>query len=269
MSAHLDQQRPTLIHYVRDVKLSAEWYRDNLGFEIGPHEYGAFAEMHLAGNYIFHLVPARGQVTPHPSSIFAFASLDIEMTYATLQARGVSVEPIEWYPDYSIFTFRDLDGNAVSINQNFEIRMKELEPMHVVGYRLTLPEGVDRIAIIQETARRLRNRVTEINGALDPFFMIGAYLPSQRDYWVGVQVNQIDRIPDGMEVVTLPSQRYAVKWHYGLRSDVQQTYERMNELLEQAGIPLNHQAWQVEMTRNWGSKAEEDELEMDLYLAIE
>lgn len=270
MTAHLDHQKPTLTHHVRDVKRSAEWYRDNLGFEIGPHEFGSFAEMQLDGKYMFHLTPARGTFMPHPFPVFAFTSLDIEMTHAALQACGVSVEPIQWFPDYSSFTFLDLDGNAVSVNQNFEIRMKDLEPIHLVGYRLNLPEGTNRAAAIQEAAHQLGERVAEMTCALDPFFMIGAYLPSQEDaYWVGLQSSQTKSIPEGMESVTLPTQRYAVKWHYGLRSDVQRTYQRMNELLDQAGITLDHQAWRVEMTRNWGSKEEEEELEMDLYLAIE
>jgi predicted transcriptional regulator YdeE len=250
------------------VKQSAVWYRDCLGFDIGPHEFGSFAEMQLEGKYIFHLVPARGPVTPHPYPIFSFTSMDIEMTYAALQARGVPVEPIQWFPDYSSFTFRDLDGNAVSITQNFEIRMKDVEPVHLVGYRLTMPEGTDRITAIQEAAYRLRERLSEVSDALDSYFMIGACLPYQADYWVGLQVSQAGSIPEGMEAVTLPARRYAVKWHYGLRSDVQRTYQRLFELLEQAGITADDQAWRIEMTRNWGSKSEEDELEMDLYVAV-
>lgn len=269
VTAHLTQQKPILIHNVRDVKLSAEWYRDNLGFEIGPHEFGSFAEMQLDGAYIFHLSHAWEPVEPHRLPVFSFMSQDIEMTHAALQSRGVTVEPIQWFPDYSSFTFRDLDGHAVAINQSFEIRMKELEPMQLVGYRIKLSEGTDRTAAIQETANRLRERIPELAHAIDPFFMIGAYLPSQADYWVGLQVSQTDNIPEGMETVTLPAQRYAVKWHYGLRSNVQQTYARMNELLVQAGITPDDQAWRVEMTRNWGSKSEEEELEMDLYLAVE
>jgi|GEM_PF-1161242 Uncharacterized protein conserved in bacteria len=269
MTAHLTKQKPILIHNVRDVKSSAEWYRDNLGFEIGPHEFGTFAEMQLDGEYIFHLSHAWEPAEPLRLPVFSFMSQDIEMTHAVLQSRGVTVEPIQWFPDYSSFTFRDLDGHAVAINQSFEIRMKDLEPLQLVGYRITLSEGIDRTAAIQETANRLRERVPEMTHAIDPFFMIGAYLPSQADYWVGLQVSKIESIPEGMEAVTLPAQRYAVKWHYGLRSDVQQTYARMNELLAQAGITADNQAWRVEMTRNWGSKSEEEELEMDLYMAVE
>jgi predicted transcriptional regulator YdeE len=147
--------------------------------------------------------------------------------------------------------------------------MKDLEPIHLVGYRLTMPEGTNRITAMQEASNRLWERLVEVTSALDPFFMIGAYLPSQADYWVGLQVSETECIPQGMETVTLPARRYAVKWHYGLRSHVQRTYQRMNELLDQAGVTPDHQAWRVEMTRNWGSKAEEAELEMDLYLAIE
>ncbi|MFB9328835.1 GyrI-like domain-containing protein [Paenibacillus aurantiacus] len=269
MTAHLDHQKPNLIHNVRDVRQAAEWYRDNLGFEIGPHEFGSFAEMLLGGQYMFHLTPARGAVTPHPSPVFSFASLDIEMTHRMLQERGVAVDPIRWFPDYSSFAFRDLDGNAVLVSQSFEIRMRDVESIHLVGYRLTLPEVADRIALIQEAAQALRARAGEIAGALDPFFMIGAHLPGQADYWVGLQVSTSANIPAGMEAVTLPGRRYAVKWHYGLRSGVQATYQRMHELLEQAGMTPDPQAWRIEMTRNWGSKAEDEELEMDLYLAVE
>ncbi len=270
MTAYLDFQKPTLIHYVRDVKQSAEWYRDMLGFEIGPHEFGSFAEMQLDGTYIFHLVPARERSMPHPYPVFALASQDIESTHAALQARGVPAEPIHWFADYSTFQFRDLDGNAVSVNQHFEIRLRLLEPIQLVGFRLTPPEpeGESREKALQEAARRLRARVGEVAHVLDRSFMVGAYRPSQEHYWVGLQVGKIENVPEGMEEITLPSRQYAVKWHYGLRSDVQRTYRRMDELLDQAGIARDPEAWRVEMTRNWGSKSEEEELEMDLYLAI-
>ncbi|TMV43346.1 GyrI-like domain-containing protein [Paenibacillus mesophilus] len=101
---------------------------------------------------------------------------------------------------------------------------------------MTLPEGNNRNAISQKADNLLRERVAEMTYAFNPFFMIGAYLPSQADNWVGLQISQTESISQGMETVTLPAQRYAVKWHYGLRSDVQRTYRRINELLDQVGI---------------------------------
>ncbi|GAA3401131.1 hypothetical protein GCM10020370_08160 [Paenibacillus hodogayensis] len=61
---------------------------------------------------MFHLTPARGPVKPHSFPILAFTSLDIEMTHAALQARGVLVETIQWFPDYSSFTLRQLARQA-------------------------------------------------------------------------------------------------------------------------------------------------------------
>jgi hypothetical protein len=40
---------------------------------------------------------------------------------------------MNWYPDYSSFTIRDIDGNAIAISQHFDVRVKELGEMLLVG----------------------------------------------------------------------------------------------------------------------------------------
>lgn len=141
--------------------------------------------------------------------------------------------------------------------------------MQIVGYRLNRADGSLSDSAIQAKALELRRRLTEILRVRDPFFMIGAYDPAEEAYWVGVEVEGADEAPEGMAAVVIPAGKYAVKWHYGKRSDVSVTYRRMDELLEQADIARNDRGWRIEMTRNWGSKAEHDELEMDLYVPIE
>jgi predicted transcriptional regulator YdeE len=273
MSAFIEAKKPTVTHYVQNLREAAAWYRDMLGFEIGPHEYGSFVELHMQGEYIFHLAPAREGMIPHPDPVFWFASTDIEQTYAFLQSKEVQVGPMHWFPDYSSFTFRDLDGNAVAINQNYEMRVRELDALHLIGIRVVCKEESEYVMAIPRAAHQLRERIAEINGVVDPHLLVGVYKPGETvaeedGYWVCVRVDPIADIPDGMVAMSVPSQRYAVKWHYGLRNEVSHTYQKLHHLLDEAGHRRKPNAWNVEMQRNWGLP-EESEIEMDLYCTIE
>jgi predicted transcriptional regulator YdeE len=273
MNAYIESKRPGVTHYVKDLSQAAAWYRDMLGLEIGPHDYGSFVEMHLQGQYMFHLSPASNQMVPHSEPVFGFSSSDIEQSYSFMKSSGVEVGPMHWYPDYSSFTFQDLDGNAVAVTQNFEMRIRELEALQLVGIRVVCADEAGYIDAIPQASYQLRHRLDEISGVIDPHLMVGVYKPGdtvaeEDGYWVCTRVDRFEAVPEGMMAVSVPAQRYAVKWHYGPRSKVGETYRKLHKLMDDAGLLRNSQAWHIEMQRNWGVP-EETDIEMDLYDTIE
>jgi predicted transcriptional regulator YdeE len=272
MSTFIDNKRPGVVHHVHDLKRTAEWYKEMLGFEIGPHDYNAFVEMFMGGEYIFHLSLASEHTLPISVPMFWFHSNDIELAYSDLQSKGVQVGEISWFPDYSAFTFHDIEGNAVSISQNFQIRFKELEAYKLVGIKVHLTQDPYNKSAIPQAAHELKTRLSEIPHVIHTHQMIGVSnagnsSTDDESYWVCVQVKQFDDIPQGMETLTVPVQRYAVKWYYGLRNDLNDVYLDMHSLIQKAGHSLPTQTTRIEISNTWGD-LEESEIELYIYEAV-
>jgi predicted transcriptional regulator YdeE/catechol 2,3-dioxygenase-like lactoylglutathione lyase family enzyme len=272
MSAIIDNKRPGVVLHVRDLKRTAEWYTEMLGFEIGPHDYNAFVEMFMGGEYIFHLSQASENTLPISVPMFWFHSNDIELAYSDLQSKGVQIGEMSWFPDYSAFTFHDIEGNAVSISQNFQIRFKELEAYKLVGIKVLLTQDSTNKTAISQAAHELKTRLIEIPNVIHPHQMIGvskAGISSIDDasYWVCVQVKLFDDIPQGMATLTVPVQRYAAKWYYGSRNDLNKTYLSMQSLIQKAGHSLPTPTTRIEISNTWGDM-EESEIELYIYEAV-
>ncbi|WP_162463339.1 effector binding domain-containing protein [Paenibacillus psychroresistens] len=271
-SAFIDRTRPKVIHYVKNLEQAANWYRDNLGFEIGPHDYHSFVELFMDGEYVFHLSQGREGLVPLQAPIFQFSSRDIEKTYAILQSRNVEVGPMSWYPDYSSFTFRDLEGNEVGISQSFEIRFSQLEELLLVGFRLKNPQELLNTNAIPHAAHELKRRFAEISHTIDSAPMIGAFKTGEcsddeAGYWVCVQITQLGTVPEGMLALRIPAQKYAVNWFFGHRSESKKRYAKMQRLINNAARQLKLQAWNLEIAKSWG-ELQEVEVELDLYVGI-
>jgi glyoxylase I family protein len=270
-SAFLDSKPPLVTHPVRDLRQAALWYKEMLGFEIGPHEYGSFVEMFLDGKYIFHLTRAAEGMRPFPEPVFSFVSRDIEQTYESLRAKGVGVGKMSWYPDYSSFTLKDMEDNAIAVSQSFDIRVRKLEEQRLIGIRV-LCRHDEYAVMIPQAAHKLRQRLGEIPNVIQAHTMIGVYKSecrheAEEGYWVCVQVEHFTHIPDGMETLTIPPQSYAVKWHYGERHKVRETYHKLHGLMCESDLQRAPLAWRLELQRNWG-RERENEVELDLYCPI-
>jgi predicted transcriptional regulator YdeE len=210
----------------------------------------------------------------HPllEPLYQFSSRDIEKIYAILQSKNVEIGPMSWYPDYSSFTFHDLDGHAVGISQSFDIRIRELEKLLLVGIQVKCLQESQYMAAIPQAAHELKQRFAEISHTIDFQTIIGAYktgecIGDEDGDWVCVKVSQFDTIPDGMSALKVPAQKYAVNWYYGHRSETNKTYAKMHSLINDAALQLNTQAWNLEIAKKWG-ELQETEIELDLYVGI-
>lgn len=58
-------------------------------------------------------------------------------------------------------------------------------------------------------------------------------------YWVGVEVEELEAVPQGMEAVTIPAQRYAMTTCRGPAEDIWRAYGRVREWLRAEGWTTN------------------------------
>ncbi|MEK8127720.1 GyrI-like domain-containing protein [Paenibacillus filicis] len=93
------------------------------------------------------------------------------------------------------------------------MRVVELGEMKLVGLRVVCPG--DQYAIeIPKATLQLENRLNEISCVANPEGFIGAFVVeelSEADdgYWVCVEVDEFGHIPEGMDSLTIPAQKYA------------------------------------------------------------
>jgi predicted transcriptional regulator YdeE len=150
------------------------------------------------------------------------------------------------------------------------MRVRELGELLLVGINVVCTGESEYITAIPKLAHELKQRVNEIQHIVNPHLMIGAFKGdsgSEDGYWACVQVEKFGDIPQGMQTIVVPPNRYAVKWHYGHRSQVSSTYGKLQELIDEAGFNHLSKSWGIEILRNWGNP-EEGEIEMDLYCTI-
>jgi predicted transcriptional regulator YdeE len=150
------------------------------------------------------------------------------------------------------------------------MRVRELGELLLVGINVVCTGESEYITAIPKLALELKQRINEIQQIVNPHLMIGAFKgdsDSEDGYWACVQVKQFGDIPQGMHTIVVPPNHYAVKWHYGHRSQVSSTYRKLQELIDEAGFNHLNKSWGIEILRNWGNP-EEGEIEMDLYCTI-
>ena len=104
----------------RDLAASAEWYRDNLGFEV-RHVEDAYGIVGRDGVEVHFWGPSG--VEPHESmTMYRIGVEGITTIYETCEARGIvhpnaPLRPTEW--DTEEFAVGDCDGNLLTF---FETR---------------------------------------------------------------------------------------------------------------------------------------------------
>lgn len=95
---------------VRDVELARAYYRDKLGFELCWLEPGKEIGSVKRGDASIFL---RRRTRPFEPAVHWYYALNVQATYAELQARGARItDPLEKKPwGITQFTVEDLDGN--------------------------------------------------------------------------------------------------------------------------------------------------------------
>ncbi|WP_409340662.1 VOC family protein [Paenibacillus sp. MBLB4367] len=104
---------------VKDLERSSSWYCTHLGFTLGPHDFNDFAELHVNGRNVLHLLKS-DEASPMAKPNFGLYVNDAEDLHKTLKANGIKVTDMLRRSDHAEFLLIDLDGNTIGITQWFE-----------------------------------------------------------------------------------------------------------------------------------------------------
>ncbi|WP_183163782.1 GyrI-like domain-containing protein [Alteribacter keqinensis] len=70
-------------------------------------------------------------------------------------------------------------------------------------------------------------------------------------YWVGLEVEEFNRIPEGMTSLSVPPGKYAVKEYEGSASQIMKVYNELHNEMSSAGVRRDLQAWHLEEYPGW------------------
>ncbi|MCR2805846.1 VOC family protein [Paenibacillus soyae] len=100
--------------YVGDVERSSAWFCSKLGFTLGPHDFNDFAELHLNGRNVLHLLRSN-EPSPMTKPNFALYIQDSKDLHQALKEEGVTVSERVVYSDHAEFLVTDPDGDVMSL----------------------------------------------------------------------------------------------------------------------------------------------------------
>ncbi|MCH1626441.1 GyrI-like domain-containing protein [Ferdinandcohnia quinoae] len=143
------------------------------------------------------------------------------------------------------------------------INEKELK---LVGIRVVCP-GDQYVLEIPRASKLLDERKNEIKHVINPTKQIGAFVagddcPEEEDgYWVCFEVKEYEEIPQGMVVLTVPPQKYAVLRHKGPNHKIREAYGQLHNWIEENGFTRERDKWHLELFHSW-----EDVMNIDVEL---
>lgn len=120
------EQQITFI-YVRDLEVSARFYRDTLGLEL-VLDQGSCQIFRTAGRGMLGICARQGKEPQTESVILTLVTAEVGAWYQCLKEDGVRIpEPPVHNPDFQIehFFFRDPDGYLVEIQRFLDPRWGE------------------------------------------------------------------------------------------------------------------------------------------------
>jgi hypothetical protein len=246
-------ERPGVTLHVCNVKQAAEWYKRYLGLEIGPTDGRNYAEMFAEKKYLFHICFSP-DAAPLTNPVFGLQSNDIESSHSALSSAGIDVTPIQWNSDNAGFHFRDADGNAVGIGQFFTHRITNLDEIRIAAVEverndwLGSLENLERIFPVESNKRVVFIQDYRSGGASYAGFPIAAQTI----------------VPDGLILLTIPSGKYGLKWHYGKMDDSGKAFVALEDLLAEDGLAVK--GLRLAFQRR---PVDGDNTEADLYIALD
>jgi predicted transcriptional regulator YdeE len=135
-------------------------------------------------------------------------------------------------------------------NLQHKKRIVEMEEINLIGFHV-LCEGSQYIKEIPKAAKRLQERISEIHGVKDGR-QIGAFVTDSASehedgYWIGVEADRNNPVPEGMTSLTVRSQRYAAIQHHGPNTDIRKSYEILHRWIEAEGQERSEDGWNLEI----------------------
>jgi predicted transcriptional regulator YdeE len=157
-------------------------------------------------------------------------------------------------------------------NLKHEKRIVEMEEVHLIGFRV-LCEGSRYIEEIPKAAKRLLERVSEIQGVKDGGRQIGAFVAEaasehEDGYWIGVEADRNNPVPEGMTSLTVRPQGYASIRHHGPNTDIRQSYEILHRWMEAEGYERAKDCWNLEIYEHNSDPDNTENVDVELLESI-
>ncbi|ANX11403.1 transcription activator [Fictibacillus arsenicus] len=147
--------------------------------------------------------------------------------------------------------------------------IRQLEELKLVGFRV-LCDGDQYINEIPKASLALQDRIMDIKQVISPDQQIGAFIvdatsETEDGYWVCVQVDKYEDIPEDMISLTVPPQKYAMITHEGSNHDIRNSYERLHEWIMKNNYSRALNKWHIERFLNYENK---NQLKVQLFDTI-
>lgn len=131
----------------------------------------------------------------------------------------------------------------------------DLSELKLVGFRILCP-GDQYVNEIPKASLQLSERISEISNVINPFQQIGVFVvenetDNEDGYWICVEVNEYENIPDDMVTLTVPSQRYAVVRHIESNNEIGDAYEDLHKWIEEKNYLRLINKWHLEKFYSW------------------
>ncbi len=138
-------------------------------------------------------------------------------------------------------------------NENIEV--KKLNELKLVGFRVLCP-GDQYIKEIPLAAKKLSEELHSIRHVKNATVQIGAFVvdaesPEFDGYWVCVEVDEYEEVPEGMTSLTVPAQQYASLTHVGSNTEIMRKYEMLHEWIATSDYKRITSAWHLEIFQEW------------------
>ncbi|MCG1023237.1 GyrI-like domain-containing protein [Sutcliffiella horikoshii] len=132
---------------------------------------------------------------------------------------------------------------------------KMCDELKLVGYRV-LCAGEKYANEIPQASKRLVNRLQEIKNVKNSELQYGVFIVDAKNeqedgYWVMVEVECFEDIPNEMVTIVIPSQKYATARYEGPNKGIFEAYEELHNWSAEQGYQRLTGKWHVEKFEAW------------------
>lgn len=142
----------------------------------------------------------------------------------------------------------------------------------IVGMTVTCHRS-ELIVQMPKLWETFNSRINEIHHRANENIRLDIALEKQGEIYtqcVCIEVTENEIQPDGMVVVTIPANKYAVLTHKGPKSSIGDTYSNLFKWLKEDGITPHSSGFHMEFyPESHFTIPQTDHLEFDIYTAIE
>lgn len=145
-----------------------------------------------------------------------------------------------------------------------------IDELSLVGFRVVCT-GERYVLEIPQASKRLADRLHEIKNVINKDLQYGAFMVDAKTveddgYWVMVEVESFENLPEDMDRLVIPSQKYAAAKYQGTNKGIFNAYEELHKWIDGQGHRRLVDRWHVEIFESWMNP---DNLSVELLDTIE